>query len=196
MVSGRRSTKRKIPGSLMKRILVVDNHSKHTAKIARLFSGCSINVCECENFDPEKAETFDLVIFSGGSHTYAADNTKNAYVAEIEFINNATKPVVGICLGCQLIAKAFGGSLSKLDEKINGICDIEFSGKKYRVYESHRYVIHDLPPELSVIGYSDTGPEIIRHQTKPIFGFQFHPEVYPRRSDGKTLFWKIMKDRV
>ena len=196
MVSSRGFTKRKIPGSLMKRVLVVDNHSKHTAKIARLFSGDSVGICQCENFEPEKAERFDLVVFSGGSHTYAADNTKNAYATEIEFIKNTIMPVVGICLGCQLIAKAFGGSLSKLDEKINGICDIEFSGKKHKVYESHKYVIHDLPPELSVIGHSDTGPEIIRHQTKPILGFQFHPEVYPRKSDGKTLFWKIMKDIV
>ncbi|MFA6963500.1 MAG: gamma-glutamyl-gamma-aminobutyrate hydrolase family protein [Patescibacteria group bacterium] len=177
---------------MFKKILIVDNNSKHTAKIAKLFSGDEISICKCEDFESDKAETFDLVVLSGGSHTYAADNEKNAYSAEIEFIKQTKKPLIGICLGCQLIAKAFGGKLTKLAEKQSGILEIAKSVKKYEVFESHKYAISEMPDELETLAESETGPEIIRHRARPTFGFQFHPEVFPRKTDGKKLFDQVI----
>jgi len=178
---------------MTKRILIVDNHSKHTAKITHLFSGNDISLCDGDNFKPEEAELFDLIVFSGGSHVCAADRTKKAYELEIDFIRKAKKPVVGICLGCQLIAKAFGGKLAKLQEKRYGIYEITMNGKQFNVFESHGYTIDKLSNELDLIAKSDTGPEIIKHKTKPIYGFQFHPEVFPRKTAGKKLLISVVK---
>lgn len=178
----------------MKKILIVDNHSKNSAKLPRIFSGFDISICDCDNFSSEKAAEYDIVILSGGSHVFAAERTKKAYALEIEFLKETNKPVIGICLGCQLIAKAFGGTLKKLDEKKHGIFEIVYGKKSYKVYESHRYAINELPIQLDLIARSETGAEIIKHKTKPIYGFQFHPEVFPRKTDGKELFFLILKE--
>jgi carbamoylphosphate synthase small subunit len=37
------------------------------------------------------------------------------------------------------------------------------------------------------------GIEIIKHKDKPIYGFQFHPEMFPNLSDGDELFANIVK---
>lgn len=174
------------------KILVVDNHSRHINRIARLFPDKEVITQDCDDFSSESAKDFDMVVLSGGSHVYAAENVKKAYEIEIEFIKTTEKPVIGICLGCQLIAKAFGGSLEKLEDKKSGIYEITFQSRKYKVYESHRYTIKSLPEELQILASSETGTEIIKHKSKEIFGFQFHPEVFPRKTDGKKLFDKVI----
>lgn len=179
---------------LKKKILIVDNHSKRMKELTRLVAGHDVSVCDCDNFTSKKAENFDLIILSGGSHVYSADNTKKAYTAEIDFIRETMKPVIGICLGCQLIAKAFGGTLEKMKEKSRGILEINFAGKSYSVFESHKYTIKSLPSCINVIAESETGSEIIQHESKPIYGFQFHPEAYPRKTAGKKLFRFILKE--
>lgn len=176
------------------KILIVDNHSVNTKKLVHLFAGFDISVCDCDSFSPEKTENFDLVVLSGGSHVYAAENTKKAYDTEIDFIKTTKKPIIGICLSCQLIAKAFGGTLEKLEEKKHGIFEIKLGKKSYNVYKSHKYAIDKLPPQLELIAESETGPEIIKHKTKPVYGFQFHPEVFPRKTDRKKLFLSIVKE--
>lgn len=175
------------------KILIVDNHSSHTSRLVRLFSGSEVEVLDCDSFSAEKANNYDLIVLSGGSHVCAAENTKKAYEEEIDFLRKTSKPVIGICLGCQLIAKAFGGKLKKLDKKCHGINEIKLRKRSYKVYESHKYVIDKLPSGFELIASSDAGPEIIKHKTKPIYGFQFHPEVFPRKSEGKKLFIKILK---
>ena len=165
------------------KILIVDNHSKNSSKIPRLFAGHNVSVCDCDNFNIEKTKDFDLVVLSGGTHVSAAESTKKAYGLEVEFIKTTKKPVIGICLGCQLIAKAFGGKLGKLEKRSHGIYEIKRGETSYKVYESHKYAIQKLPPQFDLIAKSETGAEIIKHKTKPIYGFQFHPEVFPRKTD-------------
>ena len=180
--------------NMQKKILIVDNHSVHIEELKRLFGGYEIDVCDCDDFTTEKAADFDVIMLSGGSHVFAADQTKKAYEVEIDFIHNTEKPVIGICLGCQLIAKAFGGTLKKLETGCHGINEIEMENRKYQVFESHNYGIDTLPNELKIIAKSVVGTEIIKHKTKEIYCFQFHPEVHPRKTDGKKIFYKIVSE--
>jgi anthranilate/para-aminobenzoate synthase component II len=56
------------------------------------------------------------------------------------------------------------------------------------VYEAHRWFIAKLSDVLITEAISECGPEIIRHQTLPQVGFQFHTEKFVYSTDGDELF--------
>ena len=98
-----------------------------------------------------------------------------------------------------MIVEAFGGGLEKMPEKKAGIIDISvmrpdplFAGKSIlRVYENHSWRIKTLPPDFEVLAASDHAIEAIRHKTKSIYGFQFHPEQFVDQTDGDEVFLRI-----
>jgi len=98
-------------------------------------------------------------------------------------------PVLGICLGHQAIAAAFGGKVLGAKEIFHGKSsniqvrgDDIFEGisRKLEVMRYHSLVVDrgTLPKELEVIAETTEDNVImaIRHKTKKIYGLQFHPE--------------------
>ena len=98
-------------------------------------------------------------------------------------------PILGICLGHQAIASAFGGNIvrakeifhgksSKIQVKGNDI--FEGVSRKLEVMRYHSLIVDKatLPEELEVIAETIDSDVImgIRHKSKKIFGLQFHPE--------------------
>lgn len=173
----------------MRHILIIDNESKHTQEIAKLFPKQKITICEYTKIpDTEK---FDLIILSGWSH-YSVLQKPFHYSKEVELIKNTKTPLLWICLGCQLIARAFGSKMTKMPEKL--VKEIEIRNgldkRDYKVFEAHKYAITTLWKEIKGIAKSKYGYEIIKHKTKPIRWFQFHPE-----ADIQHTQWnKILKE--
>lgn len=108
------------------------------------------------------------------------------------------KPIIGICLGCEIICKVFGGELEQMPAPASG--EREFTvydpslqerlqGNKLKAYEHHGICIVKMPREFSVVAMSEHGPEIIKHIQKPIIGVQFHPEV-----GTMEVLWQWLKD--
>lgn len=176
----------------MHHILVVDNESLHTQEIAALFLGQKITVCMYNKIPDTKK--YDLIILSGGSH-YSVLEKPSHYTKEIALIKNSQKPILWICLGCQLIAHVFGSNLTKMSEKL--VKEIEIRNwldkKEYKVFEAHKYAITRLWKKLEWIAKSKYGYEILRHTNKPIRGFQFHPEVDMTHTGGRKILKEIMK---
>ena len=98
-------------------------------------------------------------------------------------------PVLGICLGHQAIAAAFGGKVVRANEiyhgkssqiQVRGNDIFEGVGRKLDVMRYHSLVVDrsSLPTELEVIAETtkDNVVMAIRHRTKKIYGLQFHPE--------------------
>lgn len=98
-------------------------------------------------------------------------------------------PVLGICLGHQAIAAAFGGKVVRANEiyhgkssqiQVRGNDIFEGVGRKIDVMRYHSLVVDrsSLPTELEVIAETtkDNVVMAIRHRTKKIYGLQFHPE--------------------
>ncbi|MBU5486849.1 aminodeoxychorismate/anthranilate synthase component II [Clostridium sp. MSJ-8] len=98
-------------------------------------------------------------------------------------------PVLGICLGHQSIAVAYGGNVVRANEiyhgksstiSVKGNDIFEGISRKIDVMRYHSLVVDrsSLPNELEVI--ADTVDDhiimAIRHKTKKIYGLQFHPE--------------------
>lgn len=172
-------------------ILIVDNESIHTKEIGLLFPGQKITICAYNKIPDTKK--YNLIILSGWSH-YSVLQKPSHYKKELALIHASKIPILWICLGCQLIAHAFGSTLTHMSEKL--VKEIEIRNwldkKEYKVFEAHKYAITALWPELKWVAKSRYGYEIIRHKNKPIWWFQFHPEVDMAHTQGKIILQEIL----
>ncbi|MDR1559590.1 MAG: glutamine-hydrolyzing carbamoyl-phosphate synthase small subunit [Clostridiales bacterium] len=102
-------------------------------------------------------------------------------------------PVLGICLGHQLIGLACGCDTAKLkfghhggNHPVKDLC----TGRVYITSQNHNYVVSRLNENIEVthVNVNDGTVEGIRHKTKPVMSVQFHPEASPGPVDTRFLF--------
>ena len=107
------------------------------------------------------------------------------------------KPIVGICLGHQLLALALGGETEKLKFGHRGcnhpVKDIE-GNKVYITSQNHGYYVSILPKDMVVthVSINDGTVEGMKHKNLPIFSVQFHPEACPGPKDIDVIFDKFL----
>ncbi len=124
------------------------------------------------------------------------ETTKQLLAADI--------PIMGICLGTQILALAAGGKTYKLKfghRAINHPCmDVE-TGRCYITTQNHGYTIdrqslNGTDFQVSFINANDKTVEGIRHRSKKIFGVQWHPESSPGPYDTSFLFDQFLREAV
>lgn len=185
-------------------ILIINNGQKEPTKILELISAHTSTVFELsDGLVAIDTTNFDLIILTGSSQ-FPIPYSREHIEPELAFIRNSKTPILGICYGAELIQVAFGGALHDVGEtnKFKGIYTVTpttphpiFLGQSsFTVYEAHRWVMENVPEELEVIAISETGPEIIRHRTRPIYGFQFHPEQYTQETFGDEVFCALLQE--
>ena len=120
-----------------------------------------------------------------------------------EVINNikklvGIKPIVGICLGHQLLALTLGGKTSKLKFGHRGcnhpVKDLE-RNRVYITSQNHGYVVSELPKDVVAthINMNDETIEGMKHSTLPIYSVQFHPEAAAGPKDSEYIFDRFME---
>ncbi len=138
------------------------------------------------------------IILSGGpSSVY--ENPDDIEVARK--ILSLNKPVLGICYGHQLIAKAVGGHVTKGEGEygrttINIVDNDDLFLRWSRseiVWMSHRDCVSKLPSKVKVLAISEKGYiAAFKLDSNPIYGVQFHPEV-THTVKGKVLLDNFLK---
>ena len=108
-------------------------------------------------------------------------------------------PIMGICLGHQIVARALGGNTFKLKFGHRGanhpVKDMA-TGRVYITAQNHGYTVDadSLPTELEVthININDGTVEGLRHRDLPILTIQYHSEASPGPRDNEYLFDRFL----
>ncbi len=137
-------------------------------------------------------EDFDGVFISNGPGDPAMCSET---VENIRKVIESEKPIMGICLGNQLLARAAGGDTYKLKyghRSHNQPVLLDGSQKCYITSQNHGFAVatETLPDDWEPLftNVNDQTNEGIRHKTKPFFSTQFHPEASSGPTDTEFLF--------
>lgn len=187
----------------MEKFLLVDNGSTLTESLARLLP-TRPTIVHFGDIQSTSAVGYDCVILSGSSVLPITGN-ESAFESEASLIRKSDIPIIGICLGAELIGHTFGATLRNLGEKRKGLIDITSTdkeglllepGRRFSVYEAHRWTLGTVPENFRVLAESDHGPEIIKHVSRPVWGLQFHPEHLTESTLGDEIFMHILNHSV
>jgi anthranilate synthase/aminodeoxychorismate synthase-like glutamine amidotransferase len=168
-------------------ILVVDNFDSFVHNLARMVVELGRKVRVVRNDAPSIEAILEgspeAILISPGPCDPARAGISLAVVREL----GGRIPVLGICLGHQVIGEAYGGRVVK-GEPVHGRADAIHHDQKgifrgipspFHAARYHSLVVsHEgLPPELGVAARTDDGAIMaLRHGRHPVTGLQFHPE--------------------
>lgn len=170
------------------KILVFDNYDSFTYNLVHyleMATDATIEIHRNDKISLKEIERFDKILLSPGPGIPA----DAGILLDVIKTYATTKSILGICLGQQAIAEAFGGSLSNLNEVFHGVStpveiianDSLFKNipKKFNVGRYHSWIVNrtDLPKELEITCIDESGCIMaLRHKTLDIRSVQFHPE--------------------
>lgn len=172
------------------RILVLDNYDSFTYNLVHILHELgyrdTTSVIRNDKLTIDEVDEYDRILLSPGPGL----PSEAGIMPELVKRYAPTKPILGVCLGHQCIAEAFGASLLNMPEVYHGrvsqvkVADPSglFEGieQQFEVCRYHSWIIKadTLPSELKVTAWDNSRSVImgIRHEHYPVYGVQFHPE--------------------
>ena len=146
----------------------------------------------------------DMMILTGSNFMLSKPDTRLVFKHEMDLLQQLDTPALGICFGHQLIGAAHGSRIIDIGHTIKAFKEVTtvvddpiFDGLpgKIIVAESHRQALSQVPEGFRHLAESPSSRvEAIAHETRPIYGVQFHPE----RSDenhphGQAIIQNFVK---
>ena len=173
-----------------KKVLLLDTGCKHNIIRSLLQRDLSVKWVPW-NYELEKEEYDGLMLGNGpGDPAFL-----QSIVEKIRKEFNKRKPIFGICLGHQLIARAAGSKTYKMPfghRSYNQPCIEVGTNRALITSQNHGYAVDNksIPNDwkLWFINANDKSNEGIKHKKLPISSVQFHPEATPGPTDSSYLF--------
>ncbi|MBW1975069.1 MAG: aminodeoxychorismate/anthranilate synthase component II [Deltaproteobacteria bacterium] len=172
----------------MKRLIMIDNYDSFTFNLVQLFSALGVEVLvfrhdEIDTKAIEKLSPNCVCISPGPKDPQHAGISKDVV---IHF--GGRIPILGVCLGMQVINEVFGGKTAHAPVPVHGKTSLVrhtgqgiFKGipSPFRAARYHSLCINRYSDCLTETAWSEDGVIMaIEHKTLPIFGVQFHPESF------------------
>jgi GMP synthase (glutamine-hydrolysing) len=178
-------------------VLIVDYGSQYTQLIARRIREqhvfCEVAPPWVETARVEEARPGALVLSGGpGSVSEAGAPPLNEELLDLDV------PVLGICYGQQLLVSHFGGRVEAAREREYGRATLRLADREDPLFDgvadesvvwmSHGDRVVRIPEGFRVLGTSENSPfAAIRHGSRPVYGLQFHPEVFHTEAGEQIL---------
>jgi len=169
------------------KILVIDNYDSFVFNLVQYLQqlGAECTVVRNDAIKVDAADKYDGVLISPGPGT---PESAGVSVELVKYCADKKIPLLGVCLGHQAIAVAYGATVSRAPELLHGKTSVvahqgksvlqnipsPFTATRYHSLAVER---NTLPDSLEVTGATDSGVVMaLQHKTLPICGVQFHPE--------------------
>jgi anthranilate synthase/aminodeoxychorismate synthase-like glutamine amidotransferase len=185
-------------------VAVIDNYDSFTFNLVHyiLHTGVDVEVFRNDKISIDELKTLNpgAIVISPGP-----GRPEDAGIS-LEVVKNFSGkiPILGVCLGHQVIAQSFGGSIIHAKKIMHGKTSMVtsngeniFSGMKkpFSVMRYHSLAVseQDLPQCLTITATTEDGQIMgIRHKEHPTQGVQFHPESF-MTTVGKRLIRNFIK---
>jgi anthranilate synthase/aminodeoxychorismate synthase-like glutamine amidotransferase len=185
------------------RVLILDNYDSFTYNLVQYLGELGADPVVIRNDVLKPSEVtdeieFNRLVISPGPGTPEAAGLSVEYVRAF----GSTIPTLGVCLGHQAIAVAYGGRVDLAPEPKHGktsqirhdgtgvFVDLEnpFTATRY-----HSLATVELPEELRPCAWSEDGVvQGMNHRSDPVVGVQFHPESI-MTTEGKKLLSNFLR---
>jgi len=183
------------------KVYVVDNGGQWTHREWRVLRDLEVNAVIVPNTtEIEKLKDADALVLSGGAPSISYEKYKLGN--QPQYLEELEVPILGICVGAQLIAEHFGGECGPAKSPEYGKTEVFIDDEdeifqglppKIIAWESHNDEIKELGDDLISLAHSSTCRyQAIRHRKKAIYGVQFHPEV-EHTEYGEEIFRNFLK---
>ena len=182
------------------RVAVIDNYDSFTYNLVQYLAelGVEPEVFRNDAVPVDRLRGYSALVVSPGPGTPAESGITIEAIRRL----SGSMPILGVCLGHQALAEAFGGrvvrhkpvhgktSLVRHDggQPYSGIAD-PFPAGRY-----HSLIVErdSLPGELEISSWTEDGVVMgLRHRSHPTYGVQFHPESV-LTGDGKRLLTNFL----
>jgi anthranilate synthase component II len=181
------------------KVLLVDNYDSFTHNIIstlQTIGQSDITIVKNDAIDFEAVHNYNGIIISPGPKT----PQESGQIIELIKIFAPTIPILGICLGHQAIAEAFGGCIYNMPMPKHG-CKIKLQIiQDHPIYKNliqpvevglyHSWAVDEakLSKDLVISAIQDNGVIMsMYHKVYPIIGLQYHPESF-MTTNGPQIF--------
>lgn len=174
----------------MKNVLVLDNYDSFVYNLVYLLKelGAHVDVFRNDKITLEEVGNYDQILLSPGPGIPSEAGIMMDLLKEYK----STKKILGVCLGHQAIAEAFGSELQNMGEVLHGVtteCQVLDPAERmfldmparFEVCRYHSWTVipGSMPSDLKITAQDDKGYVLAEaHQRFDVRGVQFHPEAY------------------